>query len=58
MVPEDWDLMAREVFSADPDYLDADTVLARVVETNTCRNLDPPVEVFVDPEGYHTILVY
>lgn len=58
MAPEDWHLMAHEVFGVEPDRLDADTVMARVLETNTCRNLDSPVEVFIDSEGFHTILVY
>jgi len=58
IAPRDWDLMAREVFGADLEHLDADTVMVRVLQTNLCRNLDPPVEVYIDPEGYHSILVY
>src|SRR5262249_54498541 len=56
--PRYWDLLAREVFNADPEHLDPETVMARILETNLCRNLDPPVEVLIDAEGYHTILVY
>jgi len=55
---ESWAAIARDVFHVDPDYLDIETVLARIVETDTCCNLDPPVEVFIDPEGFHTVLVF
>ena len=27
-------------------------------ETNTCLNLDPPVEVLIDPDGEFTVLVH
>jgi len=33
-------------------------VVVKVQETDTCRNLDSPVEVFIDSEGWHTLLVY
>lgn len=56
--PEDWDALAREIFGVEPDSLDVETVLARVLLTNLCRSLDPPVEVFIDSDGFHTILVY
>ena len=29
-----------------------------ILETNTCSNLDTPVEVWIDPEGRHTIKVW
>jgi hypothetical protein len=39
-----------------------DTAIAeifdRVRETNTCTNLRSPVEVWIDPKGWHTLLVY
>ena len=41
---ETWNALAREVFGVDGAHLDLPTVLAKVMETNTCRNLDPPVE--------------
>ena len=50
--------MAREVFSCEPDHLTVETVLEKVRETDTCRDLRSPVEVYVDPEGYHTVRVY
>lgn len=30
----------------------------KVRETNTCTNLDSPVEVWIDSQGWHTINVY
>lgn len=33
-------------------------VFRTILETNTCRNLDSPVEVFIDPAGDYTLLVY
>ena len=55
---ESWAAIARDVFRCPPDNLDVPTVLAKVEETDTCRNLDSPVEVFVDADGYYTVLVY
>ena len=50
--------LARNVFEVEPDQLEMEAVLLKVVETNTCRNLDSPVEVFIDPAGDYTLLVY
>ena len=33
-------------------------VLDKIRETDTCGDLCSPVEVYIDPEGYHSILVY
>lgn len=58
-LPEDtWAGLARDVFDCAPDDLDPETVLCKVQETNTCRNLDSPVEVFVDSDGFYTLLIY
>lgn len=53
-----WAALARDVFDVEPQQLDLATVLDHVLTTNTCRNLDPPVEVFLDAEGFYTVLVY
>lgn len=54
-----WADLAREVFAlSQPEYLNAETVLEKVQETNTCTNLSSPVEVWIDPEGTYTVLVY
>jgi hypothetical protein len=50
--------LAREVFHTEPECLDVATVIEKIRETNTCRNLNSPVEVFIDPDGNHSILVY
>ena len=55
---EAWAAIAEQVFSMDPSQLDVETVLRRIEETNTCGNLDSPVEVFIDPEGDFSVLVY
>ena len=53
-----WAALARDVFNCLAGDLDPETVVLKVQETNTCRNLDSPVEVFIDPDGCHTLLVF
>lgn len=55
---ETWNELAEQVFGIDPSQLDFSMVLSKIEETNTCRNLDSPVEVFIDPEGDFTVYVY
>lgn len=53
--------MAREVFGLTDGYcasLDAETVLTRIEQTNTCSNLSNPVRVWVDEAGDFTIEVF
>ena len=58
-LPDDkWALLARDLFGVEPNDLELDTVMQRIIETNTCRNLDVPVEIWIDPEGYYSVLVY
>lgn len=57
LTDDQWAALARDVFHCPPEYLDPPTVLAKV-ETDTCRNLDSPVEVLIDPDGYYTVFVY
>ena len=58
-LPDDqWAALARDIFNCSPEDLDPDTVLCKVEQTNTCRNLDSPVEVFVDSDGYYTLLIH
>jgi hypothetical protein len=40
------------------DRLAPEAVVSKVIETDTCSNLDEPVEVWIDPGGYHSVLVY
>jgi hypothetical protein len=60
MMPDDrWAEMAKEVFGLDdPDFLEPETVLDKIRETDTCSNLTVPVTVWIDEEGYYTIDVY
>ena len=53
-----WSRLSREVFHCEPKFLDLETVLQMVEETNTCLNLDSPVEVSIDRGAYFTVLVY
>lgn len=50
--------MAREVFDCEPDFVDIEMVLTKIQETNTCRDLRSPVEVYIDPEGYFSVEVH
>ena len=50
--------IAREVFGCDEKALSGDLILQRVMETDTCADLTPPVEVWIDSEGFHTVLVF
>ncbi len=59
MSEEEWIEMCGEVFPrTDPEYLDCHDVLRKITETNTCTDLRPPVEVWIDEEGYHTVSVH
>lgn len=53
-----WANLARDVFNCPPDNLDVETVLDKAKETDTCANLDPPVTVYVDADGWFTLLVH
>ena len=53
-----WSRLAREIFRCEPRFLDVETVLQKVEETNTCLNLDSPVEVAIDPNAVFTVLVF
>ena len=58
MMSDDERKALAEYFEVEPEYLTAETVLDKIRETNTCSNMNSPVEVWVDPEGYHTVMVY
>ena len=55
---EQWAELARDVFNCAPDHLDVETVLEKVLETDTCENLDPPVRVYIDQAGWFSVLVH
>lgn len=58
LTDEQWAALARGEFGIEPNDLDVETVLQRVINTDTCRNLDAPVEVYVDRDGFFSVLVY
>jgi len=55
---EEWKQIACDVFDVDPEWLDPMTVLDCIRQTNTCSNLDSPVEVWIDEEGWHRVTAY
>ena len=58
-LPDDqWISLARDVFDCSPDHVDPESILLKVLETNTCRNLDSPIEVLIDEPGFYTLLIH
>lgn len=58
---KEWANIAMEVFGMGDDmvdYLDIETVLTKIQETNTCSDLSSPVQVWIDEDGWYSILVY
>jgi len=55
---EQWEEIACDVFGCDPNHLDPMTVLDHVRQTNTCSNLESPVRVWIDEEGWYEVLVH
>jgi len=55
---EKWEEIARDVFHCEPRHLDPLTVLDSIRETDTCSNLNSPVQVWIDIEGWYDVLVY
>lgn len=58
LADQTWEQISRGVFHCKPNYLDVESVLARAEETNTCSNLDSPVEVWIDGDGEFRVFVY
>ena len=59
MSAELWAEMCEEVFPGiDPDFIDCNTVMDKIRETDTCTDLRSPVEVWIDREGYFTVEVH
>ena len=53
-----WNEIACEIFHVTPNHLDPLVVLDRIRQTNTCSNLENPVQVWIDQEGFYDLLVY
>lgn len=58
MPRREWNNMCREVFDCKPMYVDIDMVMEKIMETNTVLNLTPPVEVYIDAEGFYSVKVW
>lgn len=56
--PERWNDMAQEVFGIPGHMLTEDEVLDQIMEVDTVTTLTPPVEVWIDSEGYYTLAVW
>ena len=54
----EWAALARNFFGVEPADLAIETVVQQVIETDTCENLESPVAVYIDPEGWYSVLVY
>ena len=50
--------IAKKVFGVRADQLSSEAILAKIIETNTCTNLDDPAEVWIDPAGNYTLRVH
>lgn len=58
-MPDDqWDDMCRDVFGCAAEFVDVDTVLERIIETDTVSSFQPPVTVWIDGDGDYTVLVH
>lgn len=59
-MPEDeWEEMCNHLFpKVHYECIDIEDVMERIRATDTCSNLDSPVEVWVDEEGLYRIWVY
>ena len=59
MPEEEWGVMCRDLFpDDDTEDISVTEVLELVRKTNTCSNMDTPVEVWIDENGYHTVRVW
>lgn len=50
--------IGRDVFGLAVGQVSPEAILEKILETNTCSNLDEPVEVWIDPEGDYRVAVY
>lgn len=60
LMPEKkWERMCAAIFpDQDREEIGLDEVMDWVRKVNTCRNLNTPIEVFLDPEGLYTVFVH
>ena len=58
MSSDHWASLAEEVFNCSPEHLTPETVLERAIETDTCRSLATPTEVYIDSTRTYSVHVY
>lgn len=60
MPDEEWAEMVCDVFAwdGDPEHFPPEEVLEKLRNTDTCSNLNSPVEVWIDEEGDYTVKVW
>jgi hypothetical protein len=59
MEDSDWDEMCAYIYPRAPaEMIDIESIMDVIRETNTCTNLDSPVEVWVDQGGDFRIKVW
>ena len=56
--PRVWNRMARELWECPGKVLDPEAVLEMVEATDSCANLNAPVEVYIDSERQYSVRVY
>lgn len=56
--PKLWQEIAEKFFNTTGEFLTEDSVLTLIRKTNTCSNLNSPVEVWLDPQRNYTLHVY
>ena len=57
MSEKEWQAACKEV-GLNPEYAGIDDMMTIVKETDLVTNLDSPVSVWIDPDGWHTVEVY
>lgn len=62
MKPRQWNRMCKEVFNCKPDFVDIETVLVKVIETDKWSPCggdgNPGVSFWIDDDGWWTVDVY
>ena len=58
MDPGQWEDFCRAEFNCGPEQVEIAHVVQRAKEIDVCEERQPPVEVWLDDSGYHTVLVY
>ena len=56
--PDQWEDLAENLFGVPGELLGEDDVFEKVLETDTCGGLQPPVDVWIDPEGWYTLDIH